>query len=164
MIPGMRVNWKLAGMVGAAMLVSNLSGALAQNRALVDASDETVITEFFRGFGTSRLGQDDVGDPQVTGRMDGIGYVVYFYGCDAGKNCKSIQIRAGWTDSSVTIDEVNAWNLEKRFSKAYLDADGDPVVEMSINMAGGLTAENFNDTIDWWRVMATTFRDEVVNQ
>ncbi len=53
------------------------------------------IFKIAQGYGTAELSKDSVGDPMISGRMAGINYVIFFYGCnDAGKECSSLQFRA----------------------------------------------------------------------
>ena len=40
---------------------------------------------------------------------------------------------------NVTVQKVNEWNKTKRFSRAYLDSDGDPNVEWDVDLDGGST-------------------------
>lgn len=42
-------------------------------------------------------------------------------------------------NGQVTMAKVNDWNKEKRFSRAYLDSDGDPNVEYDVDLDGGST-------------------------
>ena len=49
---------------------------------------------------------------------------------------------------------LNGWNREKLFSRAYLDEDGDPVLEADLDLEGGVTneairafLENFRDSM-----------------
>ena len=48
---------------------------------------------------------------------------------------------------------MNAWNRDRRFGKAYIDADGDIAIEMDVNLWGGVTPKNLDDTFDWWRIV-----------
>lgn len=43
------------------------------------------------------------------------------------------------TGDNVTLDKVNEWNRTKRFSRAYVDSDGDPNVEWDIDLEGGVS-------------------------
>ncbi|MEQ9316865.1 MAG: YbjN domain-containing protein, partial [Henriciella sp.] len=52
------------------------------------------------------------------------------------------------------------WNRQK-ISKAYLDEDGDPYVEFSINMLHGVSRENFTDTLNWFAMEMAAFMDQV---
>lgn len=37
--------------------------------------------------------------------------------------------------------DVNAWNSERRFSMAYIDDDGDPVLQSDLDLSGGISYE-----------------------
>lgn len=37
------------------------------------------------------------------------------------------------------LEHINAWNRERRFSRAYVDADGDAVLEFDLDLEGGVT-------------------------
>lgn len=140
--------------------LSLASPASAQN---VDATDPDVILSVARGFGDATLGTDSQGDPQIKGRMEGTSYVVFFYGCnDSGKQCGEIQFYAGWTGQNVTRDRLNEWNRDTRYAKAYIDRDGDPVIEYDANLKFGVSRKNLEDTFDWWRVVMGEFRKSVL--
>ncbi len=62
------------------------------------------------------------------------------------------------------MEEINAWNRDKRFGKAYLDDDGDPALEMNVNLRYGVSRKNFDDTVDFWRIVLKTFKEEVLGQ
>lgn len=42
----------------------------------------------------------------------------------------------------VDVAWVNDWNAQQRWSRAYLDHDGDPVLESDLSLHGGVTREN----------------------
>ncbi|MRX49681.1 YbjN domain-containing protein [Paracoccus sp. S-4012] len=137
----------------------------AFSQDLVDGSDPEAILAIAKGYGSADLQTDDAGDPQIIGRMDGQQYAVSFYGCEGGKDCTNLQFAAVWVvDGAVTAEAVDAWNEAKRFGKAYLDEDGDPWLEMDVNLAFGVTRQNLDDTFDWWKVVVDGFIDEVVAQ
>ncbi|MCG5517260.1 MULTISPECIES: YbjN domain-containing protein [unclassified Ectothiorhodospira] len=143
--------------------------ALAVNSAgaadLVDATDPEQILNLARGYGSATLDTDGVGDPMITGRMDGTRYSIMFFGCSNNRNCKTLRFSTAWaTDGEYTLADMNDWNESYRFGKAYLDDDGDPVLEMNVNMLYGVSRGNLDDTIDWWRVALTQFKSEVLNQ
>lgn len=128
------------------------------SQELVDGSDPVRILEMAQGHGSAELGKDSVGDPMVTGRLSNIHYVIFFYGCnDAGKQCDSLQFRASWSVDGVSQDLMNEWNRTKRFGKAYLNEEGNARIEMNVNLDYGVSAENLNDTFDWWRIALEEF-------
>ena len=137
---------------------SNISSA----QELIDAQDPSEIQNLASGHGSARLTTDSVGDPMVRGRIDGKAYLIYFYGCTEGKNCRSISFATYWTGTQgVTREKIEEWNQTNRFGYAYLDSDGDPRLDMDVNLFGGDSGKNLDDTIDWWRVVIKKF-DEYI--
>ena len=132
---------------------------LASAQTLVDAGDPEEIENIARGYGSATLTKDDAGDPMVRGRIDGTIYLVVFYGCDDGINCRTIDFSASWDEPDTTHAEMREWNQRKRFGAAYLDEDGDPTVEWSVNLFGGVPVENLDDTFDYWRIVLEDFEE-----
>ncbi|MGY6706567.1 YbjN domain-containing protein [Roseinatronobacter sp.] len=127
-------------------------------QSLIDASDVDAIANIARGYGSATIQTDGVGDPQILGRINGVLYTVNFYGCTNGANCTTLQFQAGWNSTGdLTLDDMNVWNQEKRFGKAYLDAEDDPVIEWDVNLFGGVSTVNLDDTFDWWRLVLQDF-------
>lgn len=128
---------------GSATLTGNVE-QVAQ--AMADAGYETERTE--AGDGT----------PKLDGLIDGWMYSVYFYGCQ-GDDCDAIQFAAGFDeDQPMQYDPINEWNMANRFGRAYLDDEGDPWVEMDINMEGeGVTISNFNESLAYWDTVLNAF-------
>jgi hypothetical protein len=61
--------------------------------------------------------------------------------CKGGR-CESLQILTPFpTRNRPTLERINAWNREKRFSRAYLDQDGNPVLEWDLGLGEGVTLE-----------------------
>jgi len=58
----------------------------------------------------------------------------------------------------VTCEDMNTWNRDKRLSKAYLDNDGDPVLEADLLSDGGLSKENFTEFFDVFQKSVNSFR------
>lgn len=145
-------------------LLASLASTPALAQGLLTAHPETVL-DLVRNHGTGELERDATGDPMIVAQTGGIRYVVYFYDCDASSLCKSIQFRAAWNaPGEYSMRDMNEWNRDRRFAKAYLDDDSDPTLEMDVNLDFGVTRDNLDDTIDWWRVVLTRFRDEVIDR
>lgn len=127
-------------------------------QTLIDATDPGTIAEIARGYGAVEVTRDSEGDPMLRGRMEGRQYLVVFYGCDRGLNCTNIQLRAAWVNTgSVTPQTITDWNRENRFGKAFLDSENDPVVQWDVNLFGGVSRANLDDTFDWWRLVMEGF-------
>lgn len=129
---------------------------------LIDGTDPTQILDIVKGFGSAELATDGAGDPSITGRMEGIRYGIFFYGCTDGRDCSELQLSTGWTDSRPDLERLNAWNRDHRYGKAYIDDENDPCLEMTVNLKYGVTRENLEDTIDWWKVAMTSFKQDVL--
>lgn len=71
-------------------------------------------------------------------RLAGLRAVLFLLDCREG-GCESLQLYAGFsTDDPPSLERVNEWNRKKRFSRAYLDEEGDPVLEADLDLAGGV--------------------------
>ncbi|SDF51902.1 Putative sensory transduction regulator [Thermus arciformis] len=54
---------------------------------------------------------------------------------------------------------INEWNREKLFSRAYLDEDGDPVVEADLDLEGGVTDGAIREFLETFRETLEAFAD-----
>lgn len=134
----------------------------AHGQTMIDGSNVEAIANIARGYGSATIQTDGAGDPNIVGRIDGTQYVINFYGCTGGKDCTTIQFRASWRNSgNVTLADMNAWNQEKRFGKAYLDEGNAPNVEWDVNLLGGVSVQNLDDTFDWWKIVMQSFLDDL---
>ena len=130
----------------------------------IDGADPDALHEIALGYGTAELGRDSSGDPMIQGRLRGVKYAIFFFGCDGqGAECTDILFYAAWGGAQVPMDRINQWNKTKKFGKAYLDDDGDASIDMSLNLEHGVTRKNLDDTFDWWRVAVEGFEDEVLS-
>ena len=137
------------------------SGSRSRSRSdgLIDATRPRAILSVAKGYGTAKIGRTKKGKPKITGRLAGFKYGVYFYGCNKQHTgCKNIQFAAYFTGvSGLSEYKINDWNRRYRFGKAYLDKDGDPFITMNVNLFGGVTTKNLDDTWDWWRTVVKQF-------
>ena len=131
---------------------------------LIDGTNVKTVSNLASGYGSITAGTDSKGAPKLTGRIEGTGYAIYFYDCDdASANCTSIQFAAGWSGYDVSVARINEWNKTKRFGKAYLDDENDPILEMDVNLKGGVSTKNLDDTFDWWATVLKAFKANVLN-
>lgn len=102
------------------------------------------------------------GTPELHSSMDGMRFRILFYGCD-GSLCETLQFTTGFDlRQPLPLARVNDWNRERRFGKAFVDAEGDPFVEMDVNLYGeGIGRRTFDDTLDLWRQVLRDFRDHI---
>ena len=102
-------------------------------------------------------------DPHIESTRDGVKFLVLFMNCTENKNCKTLQYYMGFSDAKdVPLDKFNKWNKEKRFARAYKDNDGDPVLEMDIDLDfAGIPRENVGETFNTWGALMDSFREYV---
>ena len=74
---------------------------------------------------------------------------------------ENIQAYAGFESDDTSLKKINQWNAEKRFSRAYLDDDDDPVIELDLDLEGGITQERLIDFITTVRVSVSQFRKHI---
>jgi hypothetical protein len=79
------------------------------------------------------------------------------------ENMESIQFYVAFSDSKSTLSRVNTWNKEKKYSRSYLDNDGDPVLELDLDLAGGVTRERIVDFLLTCRVSLSAWKTSVVD-
>lgn len=152
---------KVAATLGALAACSVLAPALAAET--VDAADPAKLVSIIRDLGyRAVLETDGVGDPMITSSVGGTDFSIFFFGCTNGEDCKTLLFKAGYDlDPGTTLDVVEAWNEGTLYGRAYLDDEDDPWLEMSVNMFGGVSRENFEDTYDWWEVIVGDFEDRI---
>ncbi|MDX2101124.1 MAG: YbjN domain-containing protein [Alphaproteobacteria bacterium] len=89
----------------------------------------------------SRIGRDPTGDPMVTvDQVPGAAEMrVIFFQC-AQTGCESATLWAyvRKRGSSLSVQTANEWNRDQRWTRAYIDKDGDAVLEMDLNADGGI--------------------------
>jgi hypothetical protein len=75
---------------------------------------------------------------------------------------ESIQFYVGITDSKANLSRVNEWNKNKKYSRSYIDNDGDPVLELDLDLAGGVTVDRFYDFVLTCRLSFDGWMGDVV--
>lgn len=102
-------------------------------------------------------------DPYIESNRGGLKFLVLFMNCTDNKNCKTLQYYMGFSDAkNVSLDKLNKWNKDKRFARAYKDNEGDPVLEMDVDLDfAGIPRENVGETFNTWASLMDSFREYV---
>lgn len=144
------------------------SGALAlaltvsaHAQTLLTGADTAEILNAARGYGAATLTTQSNGDPQITGKIDGITYQVYFRNCTDNSDCEDLNFYLGFLDLKPTLESINDWNFNKRFSRAYIDQDRDACVEMDLDLVKGVTAEYLDSQFGLWAMIVGQFAEHV---
>lgn len=88
-------------------------------------------------------------------RVDGRGYLITIF--DDG----DLQLYYGISGTNADMDDVNTWNRTKRLSRAYIDLEGDPVVESDLLADRGITRTQFANFMTVFHSTVSQFRDYV---
>ncbi|WP_426267764.1 YbjN domain-containing protein [Sphingomonas sp. LHG3443-2] len=94
--------------------------------------------------------------PIIRSSEGGVSFNIFFYNCTRKTKCEDVQFYVGWNygdEKQPSAQLINQWNAQKRFTKAYLDNDGDPTLEMDVLFTNGKLdeaswRENFDIFVD----------------
>ncbi len=67
-----------------------------------------------------------------------------------------------FSDGNATPEKINAWNKTKRYSRTYLDDEGDPVLEVDLDLEGGVSHARVLDYLKTCRVSLAAWTQEVI--
>ena len=131
----------------------------ATAQELVYAEDPQIIAALIEDNGfPAEITVDGVGDPMIMTSANGYDFQIYFYDCIENADCQALQFGAYFDMvDGMSLTRAQDFNKERRWVKVYLNDENDPIVEMDYNLRGGVTAENFNDTLEWWRITMGEF-------
>jgi hypothetical protein len=149
----------MLGLIGLGLGVASASASAADKqpcgKALVCANaPETVVKAVQDAGFRALLKQDATGDPLITSAASGYDFEIFFYECEEGKNCASLQFSTSFADDGKNTAELaNLWNRQKRFSQMAVGENGSLVLTYDVTTFGGLNERNFADVVDWWQTM-----------
>lgn len=129
---------------------------------LINPSNPEAIASLIRGMGMpAKLVTKPGENPYIESKYSGLVYLVFFMTCDDNnKNCKTLQYYMGYNDSKdTTLEKLNEWNKDHRFARAYRDNEGDPVLEMDIDLDfKGLPRENIIESLKTWQSLMDQYQ------
>lgn len=126
---------------------------------MVCASAPKTVADVLQDEGyKAKIDVDNQGDPKITSSANGFNYDIYFYGCEKGKDCDSLQFNVSFkAEDDNTPEYANAWNVKKRFLQASTNDKKELELRYDVTTAGGLNKRNFADVVDWWSSMLGDF-------
>jgi hypothetical protein len=60
-----------------------------------------------------------------------------------------------------TLGRINDWNASKRYTRAYLDKDGDPVLEADLDLEGGVSYGALAEFFKTWVTSVNLFTQHI---
>jgi len=130
---------------------------------MLDASDPPGMARFMERTGYRvELGADTRGDPIITGRISRTDYVIQFYECEGGAFCNSVQFLAqAARPAALSLESANAFNARWRYVRLTL-VDNQVRLQMDVNLDAGVTADNFEDTLDIWKQLVEIYERDIL--
>jgi hypothetical protein len=138
--------------------------ALPAQAELVRAQDPgSLVRALQQGGYSAMLGVDKVGDPMITSGASGRSFQIFFYNCTDHRECATVTFHSGYDmQASPGLERMNEWNRGKRFGRAYLDKEDDPILEMDVDLDdGGLSPLLFIDNIEFWASVLSDFEKHI---
>lgn len=146
--------------LAAAAIACAAHAAAAQS--VTAAYPETVARALEDMGHSAEIGIDSVGDPQVTSSINGINYVILFYGCTDSADCQDLQFRASFqTEGSVSAEMLHDWNRDYFIGKTYLNESGSTVIEHAIVGVDGMSRDVFERILWRWDRALASFTEEI---
>ena len=146
------------------MLLAAASAAPASQPEMVRAQDpQTIVSALQRHGYSAQLSVDKVGDPMITSGVSGTKFQIFFYNCTDHQQCATVQFHAGYDlKTPLGLDRLNEWNRTKRFARAFLDKENDPILEMDVDLDdGGMSQALFIDNIEFWDTLVADFEKHI---
>lgn len=103
---------------------------------------------------------------RVSSAASGYNFEVYFFGCDdEGDNCKTVQFYSAFApEKKPSLKAMNDYAAKNRWGRIYLDDDGDPCIEMDIDLEdGGMSADLFKDNLEYWEAVLAAYAKFVLD-
>ena len=138
--------------------------ALPAQAQMVRAQDpQSLVRALQDGGYSARLGTDRVDDPMITSEVGGTTFQIFFYNCTDHRECATVTFHSGYDlRDPVALDRINTWNRTKRFGRAYLDLEVDPILEMDVDLDdGGISPLLFIDNIEFWASVLGNFERHI---
>ncbi|HEY0044917.1 MAG TPA: YbjN domain-containing protein [Allosphingosinicella sp.] len=135
----------------------------AQAQMVTAANPDSVVKTLQDAGYTAKLAKDNTGDPMIESAATGSSFRVLFYGCTGGRNCATIQFTTGYdTDGKTSLAAANEWNSKQRFGRAFIDKDGDPILQMDVDLDdGGVSKLLFTDNLEFWIAVKQGFEKHI---
>lgn len=144
------------------------SPAAAQSRGgLVSAGNPASVSNALQAAGyRAVVSKDNDGDPMIESASNGSSFTIFFLGCTRNTDCRTLQFYSGYRDpKNASLDAMNQWNATHRFARGYVTQNGSARVEMDLDLDdGGMSPALFEDNLEFWVALMSSFEKYVYNR
>jgi hypothetical protein len=133
-----------------AALATFAVAAPAQAQVVLGTNPQTVVQALQSAGYRAVLGRDEQGDPKIDTAAGGTNFVVYFFDCTSGRDCRAVQFHSSYETQPPSLETMNRWNRDYRYTRAFVTSANNPALEMDINLdaAGGISRRLFLDSLE----------------
>ena len=118
---------------------------------------EEVVAWLQSGGYVAKVVTAENGKRHIESNAQGTPFNVFTPGCQSGR-CTSIEIVAAFaTNGKFDVSQLNQWNSDTPWCKAYYDSVNDPCLDMDIGLWPGGTYESLNDQFVTWNSVLGNF-------
>ena len=144
--------------IAAGLTAVLLAASSAAAKPLPGGVTATEVAQALKAVGfETATSKDGAGDPMITVTGRGAPFRVYFFGCER-ERCTSYQMALVLKPKEKpTYANVNSWNEERRFGRAFLDGDMNPNLHMDVDAEKGFTSDALAVHLETWIRMAPNF-------
>lgn len=107
----------------------------------------------------------DDGNPYVDSATNGANFSVSLENCKEHKDCQDAMFRSSYKkkdENPVTLDTINKFNADHRWVRAYLDKDGDPVLEQDLLFTKQMMDKDmFTEAMSIWEDLMEDFHKAI---
>jgi hypothetical protein len=133
-----------------------LPPARLQAQALLTEVSPKEMTKLLGSMGFEVKEQKALESDQHALKFELSGYTVVMFLANGNTDA---QLYVGFSDEQVTPQQMNEWNKAHRFSRAYVDGDGNPILETDIDFTGGVSEDNIKAWVRLFRDLLTSYVD-----
>ena len=140
----MKIRLALAAL---AMLVA---AAPVQAQTVLATNPMTIVQALQSAGYRAQLGRDERGDPKIDTAAGGTNFIIYFFDCTNGRDCRAVQFHSSYETQAPALETMNRWNRDYRYARAFVTGESHPALEMDVNLdaAGGMSRRLFLDSLD----------------
>ncbi|MFN3643722.1 MAG: YbjN domain-containing protein [Gemmobacter sp.] len=140
-----------------------LPAPMAGAQVLLDATNPAQIAQAIVAHGyRAQLETGQSGDPLIRSSAEGINFTLFFYGCNQGKDCRSIRYSTNFrVNPAPTVEKINEWNNTKTIGMAAVTPDGLARLGHHVALSGGVSEANLRASYDLWRAALRQYAEFV---